>query len=357
MKNQVWYTVLGTGNLMNAKLSGVVCERQGNSGPASQITVLEGATCSGLQCTDVIQGGCQQDILETTTRWFSNVGETYYLYVQSSTSTIFDLIIEEISPDVPDSCNNATKLDGTRDTVVGSTGNATADDLGSCSNSATPGVFYLVDGTGTDLFVSTCNKGTNFATNVDILNGGCENFGCVDSTTVSCDGTRSITYWSTVPGEQYLVYVHGNDDLEPSSGRFNLTIGEGVQGAENDFCPGAVELEIPSAAVGATIDATIDEVDFCENEGKGAPGVWYSTRGSGNPLTASLCGGSTDYDTQIYVYTGSCGSLQCIGSNDDSCGSRSAVTWESQADEVYYILVSGFGSSVGNFEITISEDL
>jgi len=110
----------------------------------------------------------------------------------------------------------------------------------------------------------------------------------------------------------------------------------------------------PSLNIGSTYRATVDEgVDLC-SKSETAPGVWYSLVGAGETITASLCG-STDpgFDTQIFVLTGPCYELRCRGYDDDSCGSKSRITWLAEESVTYFILVGGFGGSVGDFELEI----
>ena len=65
------------------------------------------------------------------------------------------------------------------------------------------------------------------------------------------------------------------------------------------------------------------------------------------------------YDTKIGIYTGDCGDLQCVGGDDDGCGGigvPSEVTVPTTEGETYYIFVTGWNGSVGDFELTISCD-
>jgi hypothetical protein len=152
-----------------------------------------------------------------------------------------------------------------------------------------------------------------------------------------------------------LIYIHAQAGTLPNAGRFDLTLGEGGLRVENDFCGTAVELSIPSTAFGSTENATMDDVDLCGNANT-APGVWFSVIGRGSSLTASLCGDGTEYDTQIYIFSGSCDMLTCIADDDDTCMTQSAVTWTAEEDEMYFVLVGGFNDEVGNFELILAEE-
>lgn len=81
-------------------------------------------------------------------------------------------------------------------------------------------------------------------------------------------------------------------------------------------------------------------------------GVWRRVEGTGKCLSASATG--TNFDPVLAVYTGSCEELLCITRNDDASSPSGEVTWSSQAEETYYILVAGAGSSTGDYTMTIS---
>jgi len=61
------------------------------------------------------------------------------------------------------------------------------------------------------------------------------------------------------------------------------------------------------------------------------------------------------FDTQIAVYSGACGSLVCKALDDDTDGCRLAtrLVYDVEHQEMY-IVVNGYGTQTGNFNITIS---
>lgn len=123
----------------------------------------------------------------------------------------------------------------------------------------------------------------------------------------------------------------------------------------NDLCENAESIECGDIKTGDTSLATSDTAPFCGTGDGTGGGVWYRFTGTGETVTASLCG--TTFDTKLRVYTGSCGSLVCETGNDDNfsaCGSSaSQVTWTSVMGTDYYILVHGFGANEGLFELTL----
>jgi len=128
----------------------------------------------------------------------------------------------------------------------------------------------------------------------------------------------------------------------------------------NDACAGAITVTCGSTINGSTVGAASDAgLGSCGVGSGGIPnnGVWYKLVGNGAQVTASLCGSA--YDTKLHVYTGTCGTLTCLVSNDDNaaCGAgstRSQVVFNANVGTDYYILVNGFGSSTGAFSLSLS---
>jgi hypothetical protein len=93
-----------------------------------------------------------------------------------------------------------------------------------------------------------------------------------------------------------------------------------------------------------------------------SPGLYYRVAGTGLEITASTCC-SSDFDTYISVFSGSCTELQCVTENDDggcssSCWSGSeggsVVSFVAAPGTMYYIRVHGFSSNTGNFGVLIT---
>ncbi len=82
-----------------------------------------------------------------------------------------------------------------------------------------------------------------------------------------------------------------------------------------------MELEESGIFVEGTISrggSTLEDVGRCGSAyASGDGGFWYSVIGSGDPLIASICHNATEFDTQISVFSGSCGNLSCIGGHND----------------------------------------
>jgi hypothetical protein len=151
----------------------------------------------------------------------------------------------------------------------------------------------------------------------------------VDVVTNCGGGTTSMaasTSFSTIPG---------NDQCAANSPL--ITCGSSVTGTT----VGSTSTGDPTGSVsGISIDAT-------------SGGVFYRFVGNGQSVTLDMCSG-TSYDSKLFVFTGSCGSLSGVVGSDDDCGltAQSRVTFVSTNGTTYYVFVSGFQGSRGAFTLT-----
>ena len=85
--------------------------------------------------------------------------------------------------------------------------------------------------------------------------------------------------------------------------------------------------------------------------------LWYHLTGDGRTWTAETVTGS-NYDTKIWVYSGTCGSLTCVTGNDDGgAGTLSLVNFATTGGQDYYIVVGGFNASEGDYVLNVSPTL
>ncbi len=90
--------------------------------------------------------------------------------------------------------------------------------------------------------------------------------------------------------------------------------------------------------------------------------VWYKFTGTGNQIMISTCNVATNFDTEIHLYTGSCGSMTEIACSDDvidvGCSSgQSSLTICTTNGIEYYISVGSFQltGSTGNYVLSVTE--
>ena len=127
----------------------------------------------------------------------------------------------------------------------------------------------------------------------------------------------------------------------------------------NDLCANAIALTCGQAVTGSTLysSATGDPTGTCTETIDGG-GVFYSIVGTGNSITLSLCSASTNFDTELFLFTGTCGSYTCVRGNDDvTCSAHpgsSAITFPSALGVKYLVFVSGYGNDQGRFVLSTS---
>ena len=151
------------------------------------------------------------------------------------------------------------------------------------------------------------------------------------------------------------------NEIVPASEQINLQ-SAAVDAPANDACEDAIPVAPGTLVAGTTLGATFDNVGTCVTSNT-APGVWYEVMGTGNEMSATTCpdlfpGAGADFDTKISVFCKDCDERACVTGNDDvSCSVifRSGVTWCSQMGATYLILVHGFSSATGDFNLGVWE--
>ncbi|MBW2939095.1 HYR domain-containing protein, partial [Aureisphaera sp. CAU 1614] len=125
----------------------------------------------------------------------------------------------------------------------------------------------------------------------------------------------------------------------------------------NDLCLNADPITCGQTVSGDTTMATFDGAPFCDTSNT-APGVWYTFTGIEGITNLSTCN-QASYDTKISVYSGTCGTLVCEAGQDDNFGAgclnfTTSLDVCTQAGVTYYVLVHGFASATGTFDLTMT---
>ncbi|MFM9986012.1 MAG: T9SS type A sorting domain-containing protein [Flavobacteriales bacterium] len=334
--NSVWYSVVGDGSVMTASLCG--------SGYDSQIGIFQG-TCASLSCVSSNDDFCG---LQSQVSWTSVAGVTYYIRIMGygSSAGSFILNLSCILPSGNDPCSGAVAV-ACGQTITGTTVGATPETIpAGCGSAISPSLWYTFTGDGATYTIDLC--GSAFDTNLSLYTGGCTGLTCLQYNDDFCGLQSSITFNSTV-GTVYYIQVHG---FGAASGAFTMNIDCYTETA-NDPCSGALPITCGQTISASTSTFNPDIIPFgCGFSVSG--GVWYSFAGTGEMITASLCGSA--FDTQISVFTGTCAGLTCINTNDDLCGLQSEVAFLSYAGTTYYILVHG-SFDEGSFNLSLSCDV
>jgi Secretion system C-terminal sorting domain len=233
-------------------------------------------------------------------------------------------------------------------TITGSTSDASAEAAtGTCGNATSPTEWYSFAGNGQSITASLCGSG--YDSYISVLSGTCGALTCVASNddAGACSPQSQVTFTSVI-GTTYYIRVGG---YGTNAGAYTLALTCASLSA-NDGCAGALPIACGQTIAGSTADASPEAmVAGCGNAT--APSEWYVFTGTGQYVTASLCGSA--YDTQMSVVTGTCGgTYTCIGFNDDFCGLQSQVGFASITGTTYYIRVSGYTTSSGNYSLALT---
>ncbi len=143
------------------------------------------------------------------------------------------------------------------------------------------------------------------------------------------------------------------------------TVSLGQAGGE-DCATATVITSIPFVGTGSTAAALDDYAENCPDVGNqgGAKDVVYkyTTGSSAEYVTLSLCIAATNYDSQLYVYQGSCSSGTSYACQEDGCTSPAynnpynseIFNLMLQANTDYYFVVDGYSSGAsGNYQLNV----
>ena len=159
-------------------------------------------------------------------------------------------------------------------------------------------------------------------------------------------------------GETYIVCIDVSSNLDNFLGAFQFNCITPPPG--NDACENAAYLGCESTLTGTLNGATTDLISNPYLVSPQNKGVWYVYQGNDNLTTISTCSNYTNFDTQLSVYTGTCGSLTCIAANDDdpTCTSptHSKITFQANSGTWYYIFVHGviIDNTSADFQLNVS---
>ncbi|HRX27923.1 MAG TPA: T9SS type A sorting domain-containing protein [Saprospiraceae bacterium] len=162
-------------------------------------------------------------------------------------------------------------------------------------------------------------------------------------------------------GNTYYIRVYSYGSTSQTT-TFNVCVGTPPPPPDNDLCVDATVLNCGDIDIpGTTTSGTDNNPGTCSTAGDGSSaGVWYTFTGNGNQMiiTVNADPGNADdlNDSQLAIYSGTCGSLTCVTGNDDNTppgGSGSQVTFTSIFGTTYYAYVDGYSTNSGDFLISL----
>jgi hypothetical protein len=157
---------------------------------------------------------------------------------------------------------------------------------------------------------------------------------------VSLQVKAGVTTWIAVSG------------VEDGAGTFTIVAHPETLPA-NDAFVDAIPIK-PGRIQGTNVLAT-RELGDPELTSGGGGSVWYRYR-TNRRQRVMLDTTNSSFDTVLGVYTGDLGSLHMVASDDDSGpGDTSQLSFTAAARRTYWILVDGFESARGSFELGLSD--
>lgn len=254
-----------------------------------------------------------------------------------------------------------------------------------CGASANaPDVWYTVTAVCTGpLTVDTCGSCAPYPTFDTVLSaytGNCGSLVQVPATApqTSCNddwcGLQSRIVFNAVAGQTYRIRVSG---FAGATGWFRIRATQSTTAPPNDLCANAIVIasnSLPATICGTTLCSATPTPPgnlFPTPCGASAntPDVWYRFTPQCSGLiqinTCGTCAPAGTFDTVVSVYTGICpGPLnQVAGACNDDCGPSGPCPWTLQsfvqfnatAGVTYYIRVSGWAGSTGDFRLNINQ--
>lgn len=256
---------------------------------------------------------------------------------------------------------------GTSNNLTVSSGNGIYNPPSTTCGFSTPGKEYIYSFTPTITGAYTISQPTSFGY-IDwfykVASGGCNGTGwtCIDDISNANLGNANVNIFLTA-GTTYYIMV---DPEGTTGGNVVWTLNCPTPPPVNDNCGNAIAIAfLPyTSPITSNNPSTNDVPTSTSSCGTQGSNLWYTVVGNGNQLAATTCNVSTNFDTEIRVYTGSCASLNSMveivcNDDDNTCTSstlRSTVNWCSQPGVTYYISVGYYtsGAGYGNFVLSVT---
>ncbi|MCP4442606.1 MAG: T9SS type A sorting domain-containing protein [Aureispira sp.] len=208
---------------------------------------------------------------------------------------------------------------------------------------------------GANYTFSTCGN-TAFDTQISLYN---------DATGTSegynddgCGLQSTITWTATFTGVLRVLVDRYNCSDQATCMTLNVTLNSMPIVSGTD-CASAIATTCGSTVTGNTVGATPSPAGTCITTVGTGGAHWYTFTGDGNTWSVeTVVPTGTQYDTKIWVFSGSCASLTCVtGDDDGGTSTLSLVNFATVAGTTYYVIVGGFGSAEGDYEMTFTNDL
>jgi hypothetical protein len=311
------------------------------------------------------------------------IGQTYYVRVYTYTATAgqdttFTICIgTPPAPPANDECANAEVLTvsptldcttSTSGTIAGATASTVTGNT--CLGTADDDVWYAFTATNTKQQITISNvSGSVTDMYHSLWTGTCDALTLVPD---SCSDSNTSTPENLVVGQTYYVRVYTYTTAAGQDTVFDICIGTPPPAPANDDCAAAIAITVDEQFCNGTnnngdnTSATDSGVDNPDCFGAGINDVWFSFVAPENTASVNISTeflGGTLIDTQIALYSGTCGTLveeDCA--QDGTLVLSNGFAWNSTitdapvtAGETYYVRVSGYTNArIGSFCLDIA---
>jgi len=227
-----------------------------------------------------------------------------------------------------------------------------------------PGVWYVFDGTGDQVFLSTCNTTSGFDTRISVFEAApdCTNLLCLggNDDSPNCTGFLSEFVFNTLPGVDYYVLVHG---FGGATGDFLLDVScVDCTGSTsvNDDCVDAIFQPYGVTFPGDLCCVSPDTPDLCTPAFATPYGVWFTVN-SGTCDTFNFDVTNVDGGTVGMTVFEDLGNLGCGNIVEIACcplvtgtcaGDLSAIYTIAPATDYYFFVYTTDPINCGAFEFT-----
>jgi len=341
-------------------------ESPGDPGIAVFANCTDAAAGTDIACLGTFANG-------TLSGWTMGQNLLIQIYDFNGSSADVAFCLEEYTPPPApgnNDCSSPTPVGVNSDlsctiTVSGTINAATAsgEDETTCSGTEDDDVWFSFVATATSHEIDLINV-ANGTTDLyhSVWSGSC---GAL--TNILCSDPNSSTASGLTIGTTYLLRVYSWTSTSGQTTTFDVCIGTLPPPPANDACAGAISVSAGAAAAsGSTAASTnVEGLTACSGGstcGGGTGGIdfgaglWFVYNSTG-PEELTFDTDGSDFDTEIQVFEGSCGSLTCVGGDDDSgAGTQSSICFASTASFApvdYYIYVDGHGTNNGNFVLNV----
>lgn len=321
MNDGMWYSVVGDGN--NIEITVTTGEEYDIA-----LGVFTGS-CDALSCfetVDEVTSGEEFLVIPSSvvgTVYYINVGN--YDWYEDLPEGNFTIAVNSVVPPDPADCSPAAifPLNDATDVPVGA-----MEFTWEVPTTGGPVDSYdLYGGISTPL------------TQDDFIDNFEEN-----TASINISGFSTVFYWKAVPRN---AGGQASDCIE-----WTFTTVEAPPVPANDACDTATVIaEFPfTDNIDATSATNNDGTIVVTACGSMNDGIWYTVEGNGSDIVVNAT--SLDWDGELAIYTGSCGSFICYDSVDDKL-SNVAETLTIEASEigtVYYINFGHYNGSIDDEE-------